>query len=223
MLMIALCGFAFVRVDAHNADRGAMLRPLPLETPPDAHVPFVPEFVFAYLLYYPWLLLPALVLPRREDFNRALLAFLLMQALAIIVYLVFPSRMVRPDIGGLPDGLATELIAWVYRTDRGWNLIPSLHVAHSCLGAMLCRVHCRRAFPIAALGAGLITASTVLVKQHYVIDIPAGVLLALLCSRVAVRRSASDQRKRTAIMPPGASHIMAAGRAAWRGASGRCP
>lgn len=36
-----------------------------LETPLDALIPFVPSFVFAYLLYCPWLLLPLLV-SRRE-------------------------------------------------------------------------------------------------------------------------------------------------------------
>lgn len=195
LLMIAVCGFAFVRVDAYNASLAATSSPLPLETPVDAYIPFVPAFVFAYLLYYPWLLLPALVIRRRDGFFRALLAYVIMQVLAICVYLVFPSRMLRPEIGGLPDGLVTDLITWVYRTDRGWNLFPSLHVAHSSLGAMLCWMHRRKAFPLALLGALLIAASTVLIKQHYVIDIPAGVLLAWICLRVATL----ERRPRAAI------------------------
>jgi membrane-associated phospholipid phosphatase len=185
LLMIAVFGFAFVQIDARNAALAASLKPLPLETALDPYIPFVPAFIFAYLLYYPWLLLPVPILQRSQTFYRAMLAFALVQVTAIVVYLAFPSRMVRPDIGGLPAGLGTDLIAWLYRTDRGWNLFPSLHVAHSSLVAMLYWVHCRKAFWFAALGALLIAASTVLIKQHYVIDIPAGVLLAFICLRVS--------------------------------------
>jgi membrane-associated phospholipid phosphatase len=207
LLFIGISGFAFVCIDARHDGLASEVKSIPLETGLDAHIPFVPAFIFAYLLYYPWLLLPVPILKRREDFYRALWAFFLMQALALAVFVAFPSRMARPDASTLPDGVVAELITWLYDMDRGWNVFPSLHVAHSALVAMLYWVHCRKAFAGVALGAALIAASTVLVKQHYFVDVPAGVLLAWACLRLARIRACAPSRAEPAPQRDAASSV----------------
>jgi membrane-associated phospholipid phosphatase len=168
------CGYLWI--DRYNELMAAGSRQLPLATPLDELVPFVPEFVFVYVLYYLWVCLPLPILTRRADFYRALGAFAFVQVVGGLVFVALPSHIVRPRLG--PDGAAVLLLQWIYRIDGPWNIFPSLHVAHAVLVALLFRVHRRRVFPPVALGSALITASTVLVKQHYLLDIPAGALLA---------------------------------------------
>ena len=136
----------------------------------------MPGFAFAYVLYYPFMLMPLPILRRRTDFYRALGAFLLMQLFALFAFVVFPSRIVRPS--EIPVGLTGDLVRWVYTMDPGWNLLPSLHVGGSALVALLHWQYQRSRFPFAAAIAALISASTVLIKQHYLVDIP-----ACVCSR----------------------------------------
>lgn len=184
-LLIGAGGYAFFLVDDYNQRMAEVLRPLPLATALDDRIPFVPAFVFAYALYYVWLLLPLPILTRRDDFYRALGAFALVELVALCVFLALPSRMVRPEF--VPVGAAGYFLHQIYQVDQGWNVFPSLHVAHSTLVALLYFRHRREFFPPVAFGAGLIALSTVMVKQHYLLDLPAGVLLAAVAFVTTVR------------------------------------
>jgi membrane-associated phospholipid phosphatase len=93
--------------------------------------------------------------------------------------------MERPVVTG--SGTTFELVRLLYRLDAGWNVFPSLHVAHSVLVTLLYLQHDRRRSPLVAAGTALIALSTVLVKQHYIVDVPAGALLAWLCYRAVAR------------------------------------
>lgn len=181
--LIAISAFGFLYVDTRNAQLAHSAWSLPLETRLDAYIPFVPEFIFPYLFYYPWLLMPLFVLRTRESFFRSIAAFSLMQIVAQIIFVLFPSHMVRPIVTS--QGFASDLVRMLYRLDLGWNLFPSLHVAHAVIVALIfCRYGRKWALPVSLVSA-LIALSTVLVKQHYAIDIPGGVLLAGLCFRAA--------------------------------------
>src|SRR6185312_379886 len=83
------------------------------------------------------------------------------------------------------NGLCATLLRTLYAVDAGWNLFPSLHVGHSLLVALLYRKHARAGTWLVWTGALLISASTVLIKQHYVVDVLAGALLAGACYFVA--------------------------------------
>ena len=183
LLLISVSAVGFLYIDAHNAALGATITALRLETHADALIPFQPAFVFAYLLYYPWLLLPLAVLREREVFFRALAAFALMQVCAALTFVWLPSHMLRPSV--VPAGVAGDLVRFIYRLDMGWNVFPSLHVGHSTLVALLCWRQGHKSFPLVALGSALISVSTVLIKQHYAVDIPAGLLLAWFCYRMS--------------------------------------
>jgi membrane-associated phospholipid phosphatase len=174
-LLMVTCGAAFLALE--RVHEGIfVLRAASLNTSLDARVPFMPLFVFAYVLYYPWLVLPAAFLTERRVFQRALCAGLFTELVAAGLFLLFPSQMIRPAI--LPAGLAGDMLRSLYAVDAGWNVFPSLHVAHSTLIAMFFWKYRRDLFPVIALGSALISVSTVLIKQHYVLDVPAGLLLA---------------------------------------------
>lgn len=177
----------FLYVDMQNAvSSGHGRELLPLMTWLDARIPFLPEFIFGYVLYYPWVLLPLLVVKSRGALHRALGAFTLSQVVAETVFIFFPSHIVRPQVVG--EGLAAALVRLVYRLDQGWNLFPSLHVGHTLIAALFVTKDARPAVAtIVWVGTLVIWISTVLVKQHFVLDIPAGALLGWSCYALACR------------------------------------
>ena len=78
-------------------------------------------------------------------------------------------------------------LRFLYGADPPYNCFPSLHVAHSFVSALTCwRVH--RGVGIGTgICASLVALSTLLTKQHYVLDVIAGVLLASIAYAVFLR------------------------------------
>ncbi|HSU84087.1 MAG TPA: phosphatase PAP2 family protein, partial [Thermoanaerobaculia bacterium] len=88
-------------------------------------------------------------------------------------------------------------VAWglrsLYSADPPYNCFPSLHVAHSFVSALACsRVH--RGVGIAGVVcASLVGLSTLFTKQHYVLDVLAGILLASVAYAVFLRKSPREE------------------------------
>jgi membrane-associated phospholipid phosphatase len=148
------------------------------ETALDAHIPFVPVFVFGYALYYLWILLPTLLLRTRTHFYQTMIGFIVVQLPAIVVFLMYPSQMTRPAVVG--DDIASQLVRFLYRADPGFNLLPSLHVGHSVLVALFFYTFRPKLFPWVAFGTVVIVLSTLLIKQHVILDVVTGAALAVV-------------------------------------------
>ena len=142
----------------------------------DRALPFVSAFIWPYELCYVFPFLPLLVLEDWHRFNRAIVAFLLANLTAYAVYLWYPIAFPRPGLG---TTLSDMMVALEHKVDfyPGANKLPSLHVAFAWIVCLACRrQRLSRAGDAAVfLTAGLITAATLFVKQHIVLDVAAGV------------------------------------------------
>ncbi len=153
--------------------------------PGERAIPLVPGLEFAYLLGY---VLPLVVVWRRPDANRLARlawAFGLTLAAAYTIYLLYPVYLPRPELTG--HSLATRLLALEY-LDKPYNHFPSLHVALAILVALGCSDDRRMRWWLPAVVA-IMSVSTVFVKQHYLVDVLAAAVLALLAWRLAGRWS----------------------------------
>ncbi|MCS7073581.1 MAG: phosphatase PAP2 family protein [Bacteroidia bacterium] len=148
-----------------------------LETTLDKYIPLIPLFVIPYYLYYPVLLAVLPITKTRENFYHAVIAYLVLDTAALTTFYLFPSYMVRPEIIG--DGILEEMIRFIYKNDEGFNLLPSLHVGHSVLVTMFYYYLKPKWFYPMLIATILISLSTVFIKQHYVIDIPFGILYGM--------------------------------------------
>jgi membrane-associated phospholipid phosphatase len=115
-------------------------------------------------------------LPGPRELRRLLVAFGTTLLVAYGTYLLFPVWFERPALQ--PDSLATWLL-WLEYHDPSYNHFPSLHVGISWLLYLACRrgVRFPRLFLVTVLGIAL---STLLVKQHYMVDVLYGIGLASL-------------------------------------------
>jgi len=144
----------------------------------DRVVPLEPTWALVYgSLYLFLILLPVFVVRQEDQIRRTVLAYLMVWMVAYVCFLVYPTAAPRPAkvIG---EGFVVWGLRFLYSSDPPYNCFPSLHVAHSFVSALTCyRVH-RGVGIAAALCASLIGVSTLYTKQHYVIDVIAGMLLA---------------------------------------------
>jgi len=153
----------------------------------DRVVPLLPGWALVYgSLYLFLILLPVFVVREEEQIRRTVGAYLMVWIIAYIVFLVYPTTASRPAkvIG---EGFVVWGLRFLYSSDPPYNCFPSLHVAHSFVSALTCwRVH--RGVGIAgALCALLIGISTLFTKQHYVLDVIAGLFLATVAYVVFLR------------------------------------
>lgn len=145
----------------------------------DRRVPLRPRWIWAYLLYYPLCFAPLFFPGLLADdglYLRAAAGFCVQFIAAWAIFYFYPTRMSRVPIEG--DSPSARAVRGLYAVDSGCNIFPSLHVANTvyvaCLASRLLPETWSLLFFAAA---ALVSASTVLIKQHYVADIPAGALL----------------------------------------------
>ncbi len=149
--------------------------------PLDALVPLVPAFVVPYLLFLPYVAGTALVLflDPSDRYYRFVWTVFAGMAAATAVFFLYPTAMDRPSLSG--GDAFTSLLRLVYAADGPFDCLPSTHVFYSAVSAWhLLRLRPRaRALQAASLAFVLLVwASTVLVKQHHLPDVPAGLALA---------------------------------------------
>lgn len=150
--------------------------PIRLDTWLDRHIPFVPGAFWVYVCYYLVAISPAWLARRWSDFKPMATSYGVATALAWVAWIALPVRMIPPPLAC--SGLTCQVLLRFIDADGGVNVFPSMHVAHSMLAALFHLRHRSAARWLVAAGALGVTASTVLIRQHYVVDIPAGLAVA---------------------------------------------
>ena len=153
----------------------------------DGAIPLVPSWSLIYGALYVFLIaLPLFVVREEEHLRRTVRAYLSVWTVAYICFLAYPTVAPRPEEVAEP-GFGAWGLRLLYGMDPPYNCFPSLHVAHSFVSALTClRVH--RGVGIAAIiCASLVGLSTLFTKQHYVLDVGAGVLMAIAAHAIFVR------------------------------------
>jgi membrane-associated phospholipid phosphatase len=166
----ALFAATYLPINAFSVGRAAHT----LFLPGEERLPFLPIFEYLYVLTY---FLPVFLLVTIRDYTavrRLVVAFCLTLLAAYTTYLVFPVYFERPHLD--VSSLHTWLLSLEYR-DKPYNHFPSLHVALSWLAVFASQVSRRSRAALGAVAVG-ISVSTVFVKQHYIVDVLYGFVVA---------------------------------------------
>jgi membrane-associated phospholipid phosphatase len=147
----------------------------------DDAVPFVPYTVWLYISEY--IFFPVVYLMCRDLFNlnKYFYSFLFLQTVSVFIFWVWPTTYPR-DFFPLPgdlDGLTYFVFSSLRRADSPANCCPSLHVSSVYLSAFIFLDDQREKFPFFFLWGTAIACSTMTAKQHYLIDVITGFLMAL--------------------------------------------
>ena len=141
-------------------------------------IPFIPEFVWAYLsLYLLFIIPPFFLKPARMDvLGKQLVAATLFCGM---VFLLLPAKLgferTVPE-----DPFYRSVFASLFEVDLPHNMVPSLHVAFSSLILFTLIEEQEVHLPKFIFGGWLvlICASTVFVHQHHLLDVATGLLVA---------------------------------------------
>ncbi|MBQ0125977.1 MAG: phosphatase PAP2 family protein [Clostridiales bacterium] len=158
--------------------------------PIDDFIPFFEWAIFAYMLWFPLLVVTGLYLlfTNGKAFRRYMLFMAIGFMASVVICLVFPNGTgldFRPDLETLGrSNIATFLCSAIYSADTCTNVIPSIHVvgAIMVLGGFYDSNLSGKKW-LAALEwilNVLVIVSTVLVKQHAFIDVVAGLVLGIV-------------------------------------------
>jgi fatty acid desaturase/membrane-associated phospholipid phosphatase len=147
--------------------------------PPDAHAPFWPLWSLAYILIGPLLGVAALVLRMPERAWPFLATLLFELAVGVLCFLAFPVHAM-PVPATAMTGLEAALFAMADGVNLEGNMMPSLHVAFAISAAWAAGARLPWSWRLMLWGwAGAICASTWLIRQHWLLDIAGGALLAV--------------------------------------------
>ncbi len=147
----------------------------------DEKVPFVPALAVPYLSF---LLLVPIVIPLlnlRLSFKRFLtvaLALIVSQLVLDLAYVLFQTEVIRDVKAG--DGIGGFLVEQVWGNDKPFNGFPSGHCTWTTIG--ICSLmRLRHAMPktawIMSAWLALVYPATVMLRQHYLIDLFTGVFV----------------------------------------------
>ena len=163
-----------------------------LATALDQAIPFIPLSWWAYVLFFPFVVVTAAYAPAQ-----AFSAFKRATALAFVIacgcFLLFPESVPRPDPLLIDDAFLRERFIRLWQVDMAANGFPCLHVAVTCLAWRMLWGQ-RLSWLAGTLGL-LICLSTLTVKQHTLIDVLGGLSLALLCSYWARASGGAERAK----------------------------
>ena len=149
----------------------------------DYIIPLVPWTVIIYLgCYIYWIANYALgAIQAEEEAAAFLCADLCAKIVCFILFVAFPTTIVRPEIAD--TGLMNKAMLFLYSIDTPDNLFPSIH----CLTSWFCVIAVRKqkAVPgwykvLSVIIALAICISTLTTKQHVIVDTFAGIALAEL-------------------------------------------
>jgi len=152
--------------------------------PFEENIPFIPFFITGYTSVYLGLMLVYAVIDDYTVFKRTVTFFLIVSTVHLVIFLLFPVKMVRPDLTN-SNGVMNMLTHYYYLIDNPVNCFPSLHVAYPFAGTLVLWNYKRKWGYLLAVMTAFIAVSVVLVKQHYIVDVVAAVVLTGLIYRIA--------------------------------------
>ncbi len=154
-------------------------------------IPFLPIFIYIYLGAFAQWIIGYLRVARQEKafVYETISAEIYAKIICIICFIFLPCTLARPEITG--TDFTSRLTSWMYRMDSPYNLFPSLH----CLESWFC---VRTAFmgknysklykTVSIIFTLLVFISTLVLKQHVLVDVFAGVLVYEIGLKIAKRK-----------------------------------
>jgi len=169
MLVLAGCGYFVVAMLARSDTYWA------LDLGVDRAIPEVPAWVFFYLTVYFVYSIPLVYLQDIRQLAKLDVAQAATLLLCYVVFVLFPVATERVHVP-IVD-LATFALATVREFDPPWNCFPSTHCTTCTVASLAVFQASRRMGGWLLVTTLLICLSTLLTKQHFLVDVVAGVMV----------------------------------------------
>lgn len=166
----------------------------------DDFIPFVKIFIIPYLFWYFYIGIAMVYfgLTSKEEFLKLSLFMFSGMTICFFIYIIFPNgQKLRPIISD--QDVFSKMILHLYNTDRPTNVAPSIHVLNS-IAVHIAVIRSKRLESkkwihyFSLVSVVLISLSTVLIKQHSVIDGFYALILSYILYKVIYQ---SEKKEKT--------------------------
>ena len=147
----------------------------------DTIIPLYPPALIPYLLAsvlfvaFPiW----ASIYSKSGEFEAYVISILIATIISYIAYIVFPKFVIRPEVAG--DDYFSNAMILLYQNDYPNNAAPSGHTFYTIISFLYIRRWKSRTQLIGIIVVIVILASTLLTKQHYLLDLVTGLVLSII-------------------------------------------
>jgi membrane-associated phospholipid phosphatase len=147
----------------------------------DTVVPFLPYTVWIYISEYIFFVVVYITCKDMVNLNKYFYSFLVLQVTSVMIFWIWPTTYPRELFPLTNDLDAVTYFAFntLRKTDTPANCCPSLHVSSVYLSTFLFLDDQRKKFPFFFIWGTAIALSTLTTKQHYLIDVVLGFLMAV--------------------------------------------
>lgn len=146
----------------------------------DRQIPYWPLFALVYFSTYIFVVQPFLILSNSRQFYWMLASFASISIISSVIHAMLPSKIERVE-QVTAGGLSGWLLGLFQKTCKPYGNFPSMHVGLSVpVVAANYMVGGPLAGGLTLVWAVLIALSTLYTKQHYILDVLAGLLGGLL-------------------------------------------
>lgn len=147
----------------------------------DNRLPFWPVFIIPYLFAFAQWTVGFIVISRSSKAYcyKVISGEIFSKLIVCIIFVLFPTTVFRNEISG--QDLCSQVVAFIYRIDAPTNLFPSIHCLESyiCMRTALEMKEVSKKYKTSMIVTGLLVfMSTLLVKQHVVLDVLGAVVVA---------------------------------------------
>ena len=137
--------------------------------------------------YIFWIINYILIYRRsREYAYRFFVADFLSRIVCLVFFLCYPTTLVRPAVEG--EGIFYDAIRFLYKIDAPTNLFPSIHclVSWFCFIGIISDIKIPKWYKVMSFLIALaVFVSTLTTRQHVIVDVVGGVVLAQICYLIA--------------------------------------
>ena len=155
----------------------------------DDVIPFCEWFLIPYVFWYLLIVISLgyFLLYNVDSFRRLQIFIIVTQVVAMVIYILFPSRQDLRPTEFARDNFLTRCIGLLYSADTNTGVCPSLHVAYS-IGIASVWVREKGAHVLwkgfVVVAVILICLSTMFIKQHSAVDFFAALPVCLLAELI---------------------------------------
>lgn len=160
----------------------------------DDYIPFCEYFIVPYILWFFYVAIAVFYFAIKDkEEGKKLIKFLIAgMTVFLFVSSVYPNGLHLRPRSFTRDNIFIQMVQHLYRIDTSTNVIPSIHVYNSIAVMIavwrteLLKKHKLIKWSMLLLGASII-CSTVLIKQHSVLDVMTAFILSGLVYAVCYR------------------------------------
>ena len=146
----------------------------------DNKIPFIVYFIMPYVIWY---LMLFIVLYKKDKniFTKYILSYIIITIISNIIFIIYPTTVLRENLNG--TNIFYIITKFIYQIDTpALNCFPSLHCGISMLWILfITNIKKSNKTKILIITISiLIMSSTLLIKQHVLIDLVSGNIIAIL-------------------------------------------